>query len=529
MKLKLLNHEAERALIAVAEPLSAMSALLGGEYMRSLLDRAWLSLLKNHAHDSICGAAIDEAHEDMPYRFRNTRQLANETSRRACEQIWANIDTARNFTGDDLTITFFNTQLMPRKGVVPAIIDTPITDFGNVFIEPCTGAGPILEGIDVDQLITYNYFDIIDEHGQKVPYTVTEKEEIKIEAELKLDSNAVAYDLVRHRMLLEVDVPPLGYRTYALRPRKREYLTDPQVGQDRPLLATAEGTLENEYLAVRLNSNGTFDLTDKVTGKVIAGMHFFVDNGNVGNAHQNKKPLRDLAVTSLGCHARLSLVENNKMRGTWRVDLTLQIPAGADLDGRNRLHETIELPITTWITLRKGSRRVEMKTRFANPARDHQLRVLFPTDVHTNEVSVEAPFDVVKRHIQWLVTAENHEGHFPFQPMQNFLDLSDGKRGVAFMSKGLREYEVVDDPRRTLAITLMRSHRAYMLANKGLIDPGGIRPEPAASIPSANWRWNTPSCCTPATGARVGCRMPPSTTSPPGASSRASPMKAPCR
>ncbi len=471
VKLKLLNHQAERELIAVAEPLSAMSALLGGEYMRSLLDRAWLSLSKNHAHDSICGAAIDEAHEDMPYRFRNTRQLAHETSRRACEQMWLQLDTARNFTGDDLTITFFNTQLMPRTGVTPAIIDTPITDFGDLFIEPCTGAGPILEGIDVDQLITYNYFDIIDEQGQKVPYTVTEKEEIKIEAECKLDSNAVAYDLVRHRMLLEVDVPPLGYRTYALRPRKREYILDPKVGADRPLLADADGTLENEFLAVKLNANGTFDLTDKETGKVIVGMHYFVDNGNVGNAHQNKKPLRDEAITSLGSAARITLLENNKLRGTWRVELELQIPAGAELDGRNRLHETVALPITTWISLRKGSRRVELKTCFSNQARDHQLRVLFPSDVHTDVVSVEAPFDVVTRHIQWLQTAENHEGHFPFQPMQSFLDLSDGKRGMAFMSKGLREYEVIDDKRRTLAITLMRGHRAYMLANKGLMTP----------------------------------------------------------
>jgi len=471
VKLKLLNHQAERALIAVAEPLSAMSAMLGGEYMRSLLDRAWLSLLKNHAHDSICGAAIDEAHEDMLFRFANTRQLAYETSRKACEQIWTKIDTARNFTGDDLTITLFNTQLMPRKGVVPMIIDTPITDFGDVFIEPCTGAGPILEGIDVDQLITYNYFDIIDEQGNKVPYAVTEKEEIKIEAERKLDSNAAAYDLVRHRMLLDVDVPPLGYRTYALRPRKREYIHDPKVGEDRPLLATAEGTLENEFIAVRINPNGTFDLTDKVSGKVMAGMHYFVDNGNVGNAHQNKKPLRDLAVTSLGCAARISLVENNKMRGTWRIDLTMQIPAGADLDGRNRFHETVELPITTWVTLRKGARRVEIKTRFNNQARDHQLRVMFPSDIRTNEVYAEAPYDVVKRDIQWQVTAENHEGHFPFQPMQNFIDLSDGERGLAFMSRGLREYEIVDDKRRTIAITLMRAHRAYMLANKGLMTP----------------------------------------------------------
>ena len=471
VKLKLLNHAAERDLIAVAEPLSAMSGLLGGDYMRSLLDRAWLELLKNHPHDSICGAALDEAHEDMVSRARATRQLARETSRKACEQIWEKLDTAGVYSGDDLTLTFFNTTLAPRTGVTPVIIDTPVTDFGDIYIEPCSGAGPILEGIDVDELITYNYFDIIDESGNTIPYQLVEKEDIQIEAETKLDSNGVVFNMVRHRMLLDVDIPAMGYRTYALRPRKRQYIHDPQPGADRPLIATLEGTLENEFLRVTLNPNGTFDLADKVTGKVIPGMHFFSDNGNVGNAHQNKKPLRDFSVTSLGSAAALTLVENNKLRATWRVDLTMRIPAGADLDGRNRLQEMVELPISSWITLRHGARRLEIKTRFTNEARDHQLRVLFPSDVCTSDVSVESAFDVVKRNMQWLVSADNHEGHFPFQPMLNFIDVTDGECGLAFMSKGLREYEVVDDPRRTIAITLMRGHRAYMLANKGPMTP----------------------------------------------------------
>lgn len=469
--LKLLNHRAERELIAVAEPLSSLCGLLGGEYPRALLDRAWLNLLKNHPHDTICGAAIDEAHADFPTRARNTKQLAYETSRRACEQIWARLDTQAAFTGEDQTLTFFNSEIFPRKGVVPAVIDAPVADFGDLYIEPCSGAGPILEGIDVDELITYNYFDILDEDGSKVPYTVIEKEETKIEAETPLDSNSAFYNVDRHRMLIEVNVPPMGYRTYALRPRKREYIRDPKTGDDRPLIATMEGVLENEFVKVRIEPNGSFTLTDKPTGKVMPGMHLFTDNGSVGNAHQHKKTLRDYTVTSLGSAARISLTENNKLRATWRIDQSLEIPAGADLDGRNRLHETVALPITSWISLRKGSRRVEIKTRFDNPARDHQLRVLFPSDIRTNVVDVESAFDVVRRPVQWLVTAENHEGHFPFQPMMNFIDLTDGERGLAFIGKGLREYEVIDDPRRTIAISLMRSHRAYMLANKGLMTP----------------------------------------------------------
>ena len=471
VRLKLLNHEAETDLIAVAEPLCAMAAMRGATYPHSLLERAWLALLKNHAHDSICGAAIDEAHEDMPSRFRATRMLARETSRKACEHLWSTLDTAKHFENDDLTITFFNPTPVRRLGVVPAVIDTPITDFGDLYIEPCSGAGPIIEGIDVDELVTYSFFDILDEKGRPVSHHVLEKENLTVEAERKLDSNAVVYSLVRYRMLMDVDVPPLGYRTYALRPRKRRYVTDPKPAGDRPLLATPAGGLENEYLRVAINPNGTFDLTDRKTRRTIAGMHYFADNGALKNAHQYCTPLRDVVVTSLGSAATITLVENNSLRATWRIDLTMRIPASSDLAGRDRSPHTLELPITSWLTLRRGSPRLEIRTRFDNAARDHRLRVMLPTDVRTDRVQVEAPFDVVTRNIQWDVIGDNHEGHYPFQPMQSFIDLTDGRQGVALLTKGLREYEVVDDPRRTIALTLMRSHRAYMLAKKEPLTP----------------------------------------------------------
>lgn len=476
IKLKLLNETAQTELISVAEPLNTFAAVLGrdqdgSQYWRSLLDRAWLKLLKSHPHDSICGAAIDEAHDDMPTRFRDVRKVAQEVSRKSCEAIWDRLDTSSCFKEGDLTLTFFNTLTHPRKGVVPVVIDTPETDFGDIYIEPCSGAGPILEGIDVDELITYNYFDIIDEKGEKVQYKVLEKEDLTIEAERQLDSNAIVYNLVRHRMLMDVDVPAMGYRTYALRPRKREYESNPQPGPARTLMANPGGLLENEFIKVAINLNGTFDMTDKESGRIRKGLHYFADDGSVGSAHMHKSPLRDTVVTSLGCQAEITLVETNALRGTWRVDIEMDIPAEADLDCRNRSEYKKTLPITTWLTLRKGSRRLEIKTRFENQARDHRLRVLYPTDIETDTVAVHSAFDVIERSLLWRQTKENHEGHYPCQPMHDFIDMTDDQSGLAFLTNGLHEYEAMDDPRRTVALTLMRTQRAYMLANRGLMTP----------------------------------------------------------
>jgi alpha-mannosidase len=469
--LKLMNDEAENELIAVSEPLSVFSSMTGGSYEHTLLDRAWLELLKNHAHDSLCGAAINEAHKDNPARFRAVTAIARECSRKATEELWTKLDTAKNFKEGDITITFFNTLPTTRKGVQPVILDAPCTIVDGSVIKPSDGSEPLTKAMVADKTVTYEFFDIVDEQGAEIPYVLLEKEKTEMEVERKLDSNALSYKVIRNRLLLDVDIPAFGYKTYAFRPRVRKYVTHPEPGKDRALIAQPDGILENEFIKVKINHNGTFDYTDKQTNRTVQTMHYFSDEGSVGNAHIRKEPLRNYTVTSLANSAALSLVENNSLRATWRIDIVLQIPAEVDLQSRNRSQYLVDLPVTTYLTLRKGAEYLEIKTRVDNSAHDHRLRVMFPTDIKTDFVDSDGPFDVLRRNIQWYVTGDNMEKNYPAQPMGDFVSLSDGKQGVSFFSKGLREYEAVDDKRRTLAITLLRCHRAYMLATTGLMTP----------------------------------------------------------
>ena len=469
--LKLENSLAERELINVAEPLSAMSALCGGTYEQALLQRAWLYLLKNHAHDSICGAAISQAHLDNPFRFRAVTSLAKECSRKASEELWMKIDTAGCFAAGDLTLTFFNTLPVSRRRIESVIVDTPRPDFGDFKVETCTGVGPIVEGFDPDSMLTFQYFDLIDENGNKVPYTVLQREDIDMEVERKLDANAAVYDILRNRLLIDIELPPMGWRTLAVRPRLREYNRNPQPAGERSLIAAQNGTLENEFLKVQVNPNGTLDCTDKKSGRTASGLHVFIDDASTGNTHKHSGVLRNSIINSLTTAARLTLVENNKLRGTWRIDFELPVPVNASLNGKDRASTLVNIPVTTFVTLAKGSRRLEFKTVIDNRAEDHRLRLLFPTGVKTDFAYVDSPFDVVERCILWNDTKDNMEPHHPFQPMQRFVTVSDGKNGFSFMSSGIGEYEVIDDAARTLAVTLLRTTRVSMKANRGQATP----------------------------------------------------------
>jgi alpha-mannosidase len=227
--------------------------------------------------------------------------------------------------------------------------------------------------------------------------------------------------------------------------------------------------LENENIKVVIHSNGTFSLTNKKTGKTMDNMHYFTDSGEHGSAHVSCQPTRNYVVTSLGSPATITMMESNAQRGVFRIDLSMQIPAAATDDGKNRLNERKELPITTWLTLEKGSEMLKIKTILHNDCRDHKLVVNFPSKVDTDWAHAEGAWDVLKRTIKWTVDGDNQEKFQPFQPMQNFVDLSDGKEGLALLNRGLREYEVQDDDDRTLMLTLLRTQRAYMTATADMI------------------------------------------------------------
>jgi len=439
VNLKILNEWAETQMVFLAEPLASIASIFGWSYPTNNLIRAWKSLLANHAHDSICGAAVDQAHKDMLYRFSETQMVAEEVTRRSLEAIWKQIDT-RDIGKESLTLTIFNTLPFSRKEVAFAVVDVP-------------------ENLNIQ------HFDLFDSKGEQVSFEMLVKESIQMRVERELDTS-VTFPATRYRLLIEAEVPGMGYATYILKPRQPIYVKYPKLGSERVLIATPDGILENEYLKVLIHENGRFDLTDKQNGRIYSGLHYFTDSGEVGTAHQSYGPLRNFTVTSIGCKANLTLLESNPLRGVYQVDLVMRIPAAATPDGKDRLRQTVDLPISFCITLRKGSRCVKIKTSLENKARDHKLRVMFPTGIQTDYSFAESAFAIEKRSLLWEETGDNMESYFAFKPMQNFVDTSNGKCGLAFLNKGMREYEVLDDASRTLAITLLRTHRAYMTANE---------------------------------------------------------------
>lgn len=454
IKIKLLNDECENNLLNIAEPLASYAEAYGKEYPRKNIDRAWEYLLKCHAHDSICGAAVDRAHDDMMYNFSLAKTVAEEVANRSCVALYGNINTAEHFLSTDHTLTVFNTLPFSRKEVIEVVFDTP------------KGGGQAVDiGVGGASSVG-DFYDIVDEKGNKVPYVELTRDDIAIGVEREMDTKAIKFNADRKRVLVEVTVPQNGFKTYALRFREPDLAYHPEVMPPRKLIARDNGVLENEFVKVAINSNGTFDLTDKTTGRVMPQQLYFTDNGEVGSAHISVKPKRNATYTSLGSAATVTLTESNELRGVYKIDIAMDLPAEATIDGNDRSRGFKTLAISTTLTLNKGEKFLRIRTTLDNRIRDHKLVVNFPSGLTAAEwVDCESAWDVAHRTINHLDTKDNFDKFLPFQPMQNFVDVSDGKDGLAVMTKGLREYEVDDDKLRTIKITLIRTQRAYMTAN----------------------------------------------------------------
>ena len=454
IKIKLLNDDCENNLINVAEPLASLAQVYGKEYPRTNLDRAWEYLLKCHAHDSICGAAVDRAHDDMLYNFSLVKTVAEEVTNRSAIGILSAINTKDDFKENDHTLTIFNTQPFRRKEIIEVMIDTPKST-GKVVDNGLGAAASVGD-----------FYDIFDEKGKLVKYIELERNDINIGVEREMDTKAIKFDANRKHILLEVDIPENGYRTYCLRFREANYAYHPELLEDRKLISRTNGVLENEFLKVTINPNGTLNIYDKESKRSLNNLMYYTDDGEVGSAHQQKTVKRNFTYTSLGSSANIVMLESNELRGSYRIDLTLNLPAAATIDGDDRTREMKDLKISSVVSLEKGAKFIKVHTILNNEIRDHKLVVNFPSYVEGAKfVDAESQWDIARREINWRDHKDNHEPFTPFQPMQNFVDVSNGKYGLAILTKGLREYEIEDDPTRIMKITLIRTQRAYMTAN----------------------------------------------------------------
>lgn len=430
MYLKQKNFEAEKWTQYYAEPFNVFSALTGRDIIDHYLDKAWELIVQNSSHDSIGGCSLDQIHNDMMDRYRQAIEISKGVFERSVKHIVKNLKLP-NVSDENLFLIAFNPNNYLRNEIVECFIDIPKEyDKGD--------------------------FNIFDLKGTKIEKQIISFKPYQPVLEQLID-RPMYFDMIRYHCFVDLkNVPEFGYKSFWLKPSENSKL---KIQNLKGGLAY-KNTLENDFLKIEINANGTFDLFDKINKKDFKGLGYFYDEGEAGHAWVNipTKPF----ITTLKNKAKINIIQNGELSATVKISHKIKLPINLS-ERKKKNPRLVAVEVDLFITLNKNSKRVELKVEVDNKAESHRLRIMFPTNLDANFHCGEGQFDVVKRSSERPDKKDWIEQPMYDYPLHHFADVTDGKNGLAVLVDGLKEYELLKDKKKTLAVTLFRGFE-YIIA-----------------------------------------------------------------
>ena len=462
---------AERSLERLAEPLSALF-LPAESWPGTLLDEAWLGVIRNSAHDSICACSVDAVCDAVLHRFAEATQIAEGLAERALLALGATVGvdgrvpvlvnpSSRTRSGA-VEIRLPGTEVPPGCQLVSArpaervlMDDTPV-EVATVMVSELEYVRNIrsftVDGPDGAQLLHVER----EEAGTMVTPPVRRQ--------LAALRAAHAGEAVRVRITNNPAVTVLAHVAQVA-----GYGWQAWTGAATPVEPViAEGLrLSNGTVTVEVDpSDGTFSLDGH------PGLGALVDGGDVGDTYNWCPPASD-AVIEAPVAVTTRVLEAGPVRGRLEVVRTYELPT--HVDGHRR-DGSQPVEVRTTLELHAGDDLVRVHIELDNHGlRDHRLRVHLPLPTAAATSVAECAFGTVERGL----TAEGGptEQGLATYPSRRFVTAG----GLTLAHEGLLEYELVDldagaTRARTLAVTMLRC--TGMLSQ----GPMATRPLPAGPL-----------------------------------------------
>lgn len=443
--LKKHNDRTQALLEKAMEPLAVYFSRMGIRQDKAFTDLAWKYLLKNHPHDSICGCSVDRVHEDMTYRFNQAQDICDTLITDARRTL---TEGTRLVTSEENLLCVLNSLPYAREEVVTLSI--PFSKDYPKWQEP----------FGYEALCA---FEIRDETGTALPYTLLTKEESRnVRGRANIGMGADSYTVA-----VKVSLPALGAANLSIVPVNGPVR---QTGG----MADSSGSLDNGLVRITINPDGTINLMDYLSGREYARLLQLTDCGEIGDAWNHVRPANGGLVTG-GVLVHKEIVVNSTVKSTVRLVRELTVPARiqASRNGLMPSQEKATLECEFLISLAEGSRNPEISLNVNNTACDHVLRLGFPTHTAGDTYEANQAFCFVTRKTGFNTeTLTWKESEKPEAPMSGIVLKRDASyRGLAFVSDyGLHECAADTDKDATLRVTLLRSFGKTVTTNG---EPGG--------------------------------------------------------
>lgn len=440
MDVKMDNFKTERDLMQYAEPLAVYAGMLGASYPQGFLDNSYNWLLQNHGHDSIGGCSRGIISDDMMFRTRQSREIAGCVAERALLDIAGTVDYSQHMD-EQIALFVYNPAPFKRDEVVTVNVEIPRNLKSGSFV-------------------------IVDEEGQKANIQILGSDDsFQIVQSPNDTANTFLTKQYRTKVQLK-SVPAMGYKTFFVKPIDK----DDVVPTRQATMLTDINTMENEFLRVAFNTNGTMTITDKVTGKTYYRMGYFRDTAEIGDPWQHFDVEHMSAMTTLSENARITLVRDGELEAAFKVSIDWQLPECRTADDKARSKHMKTVRIESIITLRKEQKWIDITTEVDNTVEDHYLQVAFPSGIAADTAFAQGQFDVLERPVKLPYSEDFREPPQSEQPMNSFIDITDGQNGLAILNEGMKAYEASDQDQPELRLTLLRAFPLRICVTQEMTD-----------------------------------------------------------
>lgn len=416
--LKALNTRIENKITNILEPLASVAYSLGFPYHHSLFEAIWKEVLKNHAHDSMGCCCSDKVHRAITDRYF----LAEERTDNLIDFYMRKISDAVTDAEESDKLVIFNMLPYERTGVVQGKVTTRMRKF-------C----------------------LKTEKGEKCDFKITRKEIIDPGL---IDRQIVHYGNYDPFICYEVEffdtIPAMGYKTYGV--FEEEWMDIEDICKKE----SADPVLENEYLKIIIEKNGTLTITDKKDHSVYKKILMVEDGSDDGDGYDYSPLEEDFIVTSEREKAKICCEKSEYIQSA-DIEIAMEIPK--NLSSRKVKMKDGRMKIQMHLELKDADPVLAVSVIVDNAADDHRIRLLLPQQDCQGFVISDNQFGNIKRPVYDTAMEVWEKEKWSERPdsIYPFLSYAAGLgKGVCVITDSVREYEMSGKGYDTLAVTLMR-------------------------------------------------------------------------
>jgi alpha-mannosidase len=427
--LKTANARLQALIENQIEPLHAMLALAGhgGLYPADFTRYLWKELIKNHAHDSICGCSRDAVHAHMEDRFARIAECGNELAARGL-RMWIERLDRGNLPEKAFVLFVANTTQLDREEAVTAILRFPVEAGMRAFHLRTPEGEPVA-------------FEVLD-HQTEV---LTVFSPVNLPGQMEVDRFTVRTAPLR--------VPGLGHCAL---------IAEQSGGAGAEVIAPPVWphgglVLANDALEVSITPEGGVSLRDKAGDRVFDNLFSMDDQGDGGDSYHYTALPDDIPMDLTASTPRVELLAMTPLEQSVRLTWTADIPARIDRAERRRGKERVPCDVAVELTLVQGRPWLDVRVVIDNRARDHRTRLLVKTGIQREASLSSAPFDFVERPV---APGPRDTRADRTEPTSGIMAVEQAGQGLAVFAEGLYGYEYLGDTDGTLAVTLLRANGA---------------------------------------------------------------------